>query len=60
MIIRITKSKSKIFFDKKKERIDDFTPAFSYKNDHEKNLKIWRPKYSLERGLKKYIESKVK
>ena len=60
MIIKITKSKSKIFFDKKKSRLDDFTSVFSYKSNHEKNLMIWRPKYSLEKGLKKYIELKIK
>ena len=60
MIIKITKSKSKIFFDKKKRRLDDFTSIFSYKSNHEKNLMIWRPKYSLEKGLKKYIELKIK
>ena len=60
MIIKITKSKSKIFFDKKKRRLDDFTSVFSYKSDHEKNLMIWRSKYSLEKGLKKYIELKIK
>ena len=60
MIIKITKSKSKIFFDKKKRRLDDFTSVFPYKNNHEKNLMIWRPKYSLEKGLKKYIELKIK
>jgi len=60
MIIKITKSKSKIFFDKKKRRLDDFTSLFSYKSNHEKNLMIWRPKYSLEKGLKKYIELKIK
>ena len=60
MIIKITKSKSKIFFDKKKRRLDDFTSVFSYKSNHEKNLLIWRPKYSSEKGLKKYIELKIK
>ena len=60
MIIKITKSKSKIFFDKKKRRLDDFTSVFSYKSNHEKNLMIWRPKCSLEKGLKKYIELKIK
>ena len=60
MIIKITKSKSKIFFDKKKRRLDDFTSVFSYKSNHEKNLMIWRSKYSLEKGLKKYIELKIK
>ena len=60
MIIKITKSKSKIFFDKKKRRLDDFTSVFSYKSNREKNLMIWRPKYSLEKGLKKYIELKIK
>ena len=60
MIIKITKSKSKIFFDKKKRRLDDFTSVFSYKSNHEKNLMIWRPKYSFEKGLKKYIELKIK
>ena len=60
MIIKITKSKSKIFFDKKKRRLDDFTSLFSYKSNHEKNLMIWRPKHSLEKGLKKYIKLKIK
>ena len=60
MIIKITQSKSKIFFDKKKRRLDDFTSVFSYKSNREKNLMIWRPKYSLEKGLKKYIELKIK
>ena len=60
MIIKITKSKSKIFFDKKKRRLDDFTSVFSYKSNREKNLMIWRPKYNLEKGLKKYIELKIK
>ena len=58
MIIKITKSKSKIVFNKEKRRLDDFTSVLSYKNSYEKNLMIWRPKYSLEKGLKKYIELK--
>ena len=60
MIIKITKSKSKIIFNKEKRRLDDFTSVLSYKNSYEKNLMIWRPKYSLEKGLKKYIELKIK
>jgi len=60
MIIKITKSKSKIVFNKKKKRLDDFTSVFSYKNNYEKNLMIWRPKYNLANGLKKYIELKIK
>ena len=58
IIIKITKSKSKIIFNKEKRRLDDFTSVLSYKNSYEKNLMIWRPKYSLEKGLKKYIELK--
>ena len=58
MIIKITKSKSKIIFNKEKRRLDDFTSVLSYKNSYEKNLMIWRPKYSLEKGLKKYVELK--
>ena len=58
MIIKITKSKSKIVFNKEKRRLDDFTSVLSYKNSYEKNLMIWRPKYSLEKGLKKYVELK--
>jgi UDP-glucose 4-epimerase len=58
MIIKITKSKSKIVFNKEKRRLDDFTSVLSYKNSYEKNLMIWRPKYTLEEGLKKYIELK--
>jgi len=60
MIIKITKSKSRIVFNKKKKRLDDFTSVFSYKNNYEKNLMIWRPKYNLANGLKKYIELKIK
>ena len=60
MIIKITKSKSKIVFNKKKKRLDDFTSVFSYKNNYKKNLMIWRPKYNLANGLKKYIELKIK
>ena len=58
MIIKITKSKSKIVFNKEKRRLDDFTSVLSYKNSYEKDLMIWRPRYSLEKGLKKYIELK--
>ena len=58
MIIKITKSKSKIVFNKEKKRLDDFTSVLSYKNSYEKNLMIWRPKYTLEKGIKKYIELK--
>ena len=58
MIIRITNSKSKIILNKKKKRFDDFSSIFSYKNISEKNLIIWRPKLTLESGLKKFIESR--
>ena len=60
MIIRITNSKSKIILNKKKKRFDDFTSIFSYKNISEKNLMIWRPKLTLENGLKKFIKSEIK
>ena len=60
IIIRITNSKSKIILNKKEKRLDDFTSIFSYKNINEKNLMIWRPKLTLEKGLKKFIESRIK
>jgi len=60
MIIKITNSKSKIMFNKKKRRLDDFTSVFSYKNNDKKKLMIWRPKLTLENGLKKYIKSRMK
>ena len=34
MIIKITKSKSKIVFNKEKRRLDDFTSVLSYKNSY--------------------------
>ena len=60
MIIKMTNSKSKIIFNKKKKRLDDFTSVFSYKNNKEKKLVIWRPNLTLEDGLKKYIKSRIK
>lgn len=60
MIIKMTNSKSKIIFSNKKKRLDDFTSVFSYKNNKEKRLIIWRPGLTLEDGLKKYIKSRIK
>ena len=56
-IIKLTKSKSKIKYDKKRKRIDDFTSNFT------SNRKIygfigWKPKFSLNRGLSDYIKNK--
>jgi UDP-glucose 4-epimerase len=56
-IIKLTKSKSKIKYDRKRKRIDDFTSNFI------SNSKIygfigWKPKFSLNRGLSDYIKNK--
>ena len=60
LIIKISKSKLKIIFNKKKKRSDDFNSIFSYKNKKNKNLIIWKAKQSLEDGLKKYINLNIK
>ena len=55
IILNLTRSKSKIIFDKKRKRFDDFTS-----NDkhfiNKKNLFGWKPKYNLKTGLKQYIK----
>jgi UDP-glucose 4-epimerase len=53
-IIRLTKSSSKIRFNKKNKRFDDFTSNYSYKNNNE-DIINWKPKYSLKKGLEQYI-----
>ncbi len=58
IIIKLTKSKSKIIFNNRKKRLDDFEPIPSYESNYAKNLLIWRPKHSLKKGLKKYIKLK--
>ena len=56
-IIRLTKSKSKIIFNNKKKRLDDFTSNQIYikKKDY---LPGWKPKYNLTSGLLQYIKYK--
>ncbi len=58
-IIRLTKSNSKIRFNKKNKRFDDFTSNYSYKNNNE-GIINWKPKYSLKKGLEQYIRFKRK
>ena len=57
IIIKLTNSKSKIIFDKKNKRIDDFSSKYDY-NNYEKTLYNWKPKYSMVKGLNKYIKEK--
>ena len=59
MIIKLTKSKSKIIFDKKNKRFDDFSSKYPYNKD-EKNIINWQPKYDLKNGLEQYIRLKRK
>ena len=56
-IIKITKSKSKIFFDKKNKRFDDFTSNYNY-NNSQKTLYNWKPKYNIVKGINKYIRKR--
>ena len=56
-IIKLTKSKSKIKFDKKIKRIDDFTSNFT-SNNKIYNFLGWKPKFTLSSGLSKYIKNK--
>ena len=58
-IVRLTKSNSKIRFNKKNKRFDDFTSNYSYKNNNE-GIINWKPKYSLKKGLEQYIRFKRK
>ena len=54
-IIKLTKSESKIVFDKKNKRIDDYTSNYSYIKGG-RNITNWRPKYNLINGLERYIK----
>ena len=54
IILKLTNSKSKIKFNKKNKRIDDFTSSHNY-NKIKNNLFGWRPKYNLKQGLIEYI-----
>ena len=55
IILNLTKSKSKIIFNKKRKRFDDFTSIQDYYK-YKKNLFGWRPKYNLKKGLSEYIK----
>ena len=59
VIIRLTNSRSKIRFNKKNKRFDDFTSNYSY-NNTKRNPVNWKPKYNLNQGLAQYIEIKRK
>ena len=56
-ILKITRSKSKIIFDKKNKRLDDFTSRYNYIKSN-KDLFGWRQKYNLSSGLLEYVKSK--
>ena len=55
IILKLTKSKSKIIFKKKKKRFDDFTSNYNY-NKSKKYLFGWKPKHNIKTGLTEYIE----
>ena len=55
IILNLTKSKSKIIFNKKRKRFDDFTSSDKY-FIKKKDLFGWKPKYNLKTGLKQYIK----
>ena len=57
-IIKLTKSRSKIVFNKKNKRLDDFTSNYYYNRKDKKALINWRPKYDLKNGLREYIKVK--
>ena len=59
-IIELTKSRSKIVFNKKNKRLDDFTSNYYYNRKDKKALINWRPKYDLKNGLREYIKVKRK
>ena len=58
IILKLTKSKSKIIFKRKNKRLDDFTSNYNY-NKSEKNLIGWKPKHDMQTGLKEYIKTRV-
>ena len=60
IIIKLTKSKSRIIFDKKNRRIDDFDSYYIYNKKNLSNSISWKPKNDLKNGLKKYIKGKYK
>ena len=54
-IVRLTKSNSKIRFNKKNKRFDDFTSNYSYKNNKESIIN-WKPKYSFDALVKEMVD----
>lgn len=60
IIIKLTKSKSRIIFDKKKRRIDDFDSYYIYNKKNLSNSINWKPRNDLKNGLRKYITEKYK
>ena len=45
---------SKIIYNKKKQRFDDYNSKHSYDKNEKEKFK-WKPKYNLKNGLKRYI-----
>ena len=60
IIIKLTKSKSRIIFDKKNRRIDDFESYYIYNKKNLSNSINWKPRNDLKNGLRKYITEKYK
>ena len=60
IIIKLTKSKSRIIFDKKNRRIDDFDSYYIYNKKNLSNSINWKPRNDLKNGLRKYITEKYK
>lgn len=58
IIIKLTNSKSKIKFNKRGKRIDDFDSTYMYKGSRNTNFG-WKPKYNIKSGLKQYIKVKT-
>tara|TARA_Y100000590_G_C15516740_1_gene937656 strand:- start:105 stop:962 length:858 start_codon:yes stop_codon:yes gene_type:complete len=57
IIIKLTNSKSKIVFNKKNKRFDDFTSKYNYTNS-KRTLYKWKPKYNIIKGISKYISER--
>ena len=56
MIIKLTNSRSKILFNQKKKRVDDFSSKYSYSKTENVPIK-WIPKYDIKSGLKEYMRT---
>ncbi len=58
MIIKLTNSQSKIIFNKKKKRVNDFTSNFT-PTKNQNYTTYWKPKYDFKSGLKQYIKTQI-